>query len=129
MSATRSLFERRDVIIVASVSCIYGIGSPEAYYGMMLLLEKGQSIAREAILRKLVEIQYDRAEDLRRGTFRVRGDMIEIYPPYEDFGCARGTVGQPDRSDSPDRSAHRRIVRSERRRNHARADLSEDRTT
>ena len=57
MSATRSLFERRDVIVVASVSCIYGIGSPEAYYGMMLLLEKGQSIARESILRKLVEIQ------------------------------------------------------------------------
>src|SRR5271167_655535 len=85
MSATRSLFERRDVIIVASVSCIYGIGSPEAYYGMMLMLEKGQSIAREAILRKLVEIQYDRAEDLRRGTFRVRGDMIEIYPPYDDY--------------------------------------------
>ena len=85
MSATRSLFERRDVIIVASVSCIYGIGSPEAYYGMMLMLEKGQSIAREAILRKLVEIQYDRAEDLRRGSFRVRGDMIEIYPPYDDF--------------------------------------------
>ena len=85
MSATRSLFERRDVIIVASVSCIYGIGSPEAYYGMMLMLEKGQPIAREAILRKLVEIQYERAEDLRRGTFRVRGDMIEIYPPYEDF--------------------------------------------
>jgi excinuclease ABC subunit B len=85
MSATRSLFERRDVIIVASVSCIYGIGSPEAYYGMMLMLEKGQSIARESILRKLVEIQYERAEDLRRGTFRVRGDMIEIYPPYDDF--------------------------------------------
>jgi len=86
MSATRSLFERRDVIIVASVSCIYGIGSPEAYYGMMLMLEKGQSIAREAMLRKLVEIQYDRAEDLRRGTFRVRGDTIEIYPPYDDYG-------------------------------------------
>jgi len=86
MSATRSLFERRDVVIVASVSCTYGIGSPEAYYGMMLMLEKGQSIAREAILRKLVEIQYDRGEDLRRGTFRVRGDMIEIYPPYDDFG-------------------------------------------
>ena len=85
MSATRSLFERRDVIVVASVSCIYGIGSPEAYYGMMLMLEKGQSIAREAILRKLVEIQYERSEDLRRGTFRVRGDMIEIYPPYDDF--------------------------------------------
>ncbi len=86
MSATRSLFERRDVIVVASVSSIYGIGSPEAYYGMMLMLERGQSIAREAILRKLVEIQYDRSEDLRRGTFRARGDMIEIHPPYEDFG-------------------------------------------
>jgi excinuclease ABC subunit B len=85
MSATRSLFERRDVVIVASVSCIYGLGSPEAYYGMLLMLDKGQSIAREAILRKLVEIQYDRAEDLRRGTFRVRGDIIEIYPPYDDL--------------------------------------------
>ena len=85
MSATRSLFERRDVIVVASVSCIYGLGSPEAYYGMMQLIEKGQSVAREAILRKLVEIQYERAEDLRRGTFRVRGDMIEIYPPYDDL--------------------------------------------
>src|SRR6202166_3700919 len=85
MSATRSLFERRDVIIVAPGSCIYGIGSPDAYFGMILMLEKGQSIAREAILRKLVEIQYDRAEDLRRGTFRVRGDILEIYPPYEDF--------------------------------------------
>ena len=85
MSATRSLFERRDVIIVASVSCIYGIGSPEAYYGMVLSLDKSQSIPREAMLRKLVEIQYDRAEELRRGTFRVRGDTIEIYPSYEDF--------------------------------------------
>ena len=85
MSATRSLFERRDVIIVASVSCIYGIGSPEAYFGMMLMLEKGQQIARESILRKLIEIQYERSEDLRRGTFRVRGDMIEIYPPYDDL--------------------------------------------
>jgi excinuclease ABC subunit B len=85
MSATRSLFERRDVIVVASVSCIYGLGSPEAYYGMMQLIEKGQSVARESILRKLVEIQYERAEDLRRGTFRVRGDMIEIYPPYDDL--------------------------------------------
>src|SRR5262250_253754 len=85
MSATRSLFERRDVVIVASVSCIYGLGSPEAYYGMLLMLEKGQSTAREALLRKLVEIQYERAEELRRGTFRVRGDRIEIYPPYEDL--------------------------------------------
>jgi excinuclease ABC subunit B len=85
MSATRSLFERRDVIIVASVSCIYGLGSPEAYYGMMLLLERGQSTAREVILRKLVDIHYERSEDLRRGSFRVRGDRIEIYPPYEDY--------------------------------------------
>jgi excinuclease ABC subunit B len=85
MSATRSLFERRDVIVVASVSCIYGLGSPEAYYGMMQLIEKGQSIAREAILRKLVEIQYERSEDLKRGTFRVRGDLVEIYPPYDDL--------------------------------------------
>ena len=84
MSATRSLFERRDVVVVASVSCIYGLGSPEAYYGMLVMLEKGQSIARQALLRRLVDIQYERAEDLRRGTFRVRGDMIEIYPPYED---------------------------------------------
>ena len=88
MSATRSLFERRDVIVVASVSCIYGIGSPEAYYGMLLMVEKGQSTDREAMLRKLVEMQYERAEDLRRGTFRVRGDRLEIYPPYEDNGYA-----------------------------------------
>jgi excinuclease ABC subunit B len=84
MSATRSLFERRDVIIVASVSCIYGLGSPEAYYGMLVMLEKGQHTSREALLHRFVDIQYDRSEDLRRGTFRVRGDMIEIYPTYED---------------------------------------------
>jgi excinuclease ABC subunit B len=88
MSATRSLFERRDVIVVASVSCIYGIGSPEAYYGMLLMVEKGQSTNREAMLRKLVEMQYQRTEDLRRGTFRVRGDRLEIFPPYEDNGYA-----------------------------------------
>src|SRR5579871_689239 len=88
MSATRSLFERRDVVVVASVSCIYGIGSPEAYYGMLLMVEKGQSTAREALLRKLVDMQYERAEDLRRGTFRVRGDRLEIYPPYEDNAYA-----------------------------------------
>ena len=85
MSATRSLFERRDCLIVASVSCIYGLGSPEAYYGMLLLLEKGQKISRQDILRRLVEIQYERDDlDFRRGTFRVRGDVIEIYPTYED---------------------------------------------
>jgi excinuclease ABC subunit B len=88
MSATRSLFERRDTIIVASVSCIYGIGSPEAYYGMLLLLERGQRIRREEIVRKLVEIQYERNdEDFRRGTFRVRGDSIEIFPTYEEYAC------------------------------------------
>jgi excinuclease ABC subunit B len=85
LAATRSLFERRDVIIVASVSCIYGLGSPEAYYGMLLFLEKGQRIKREDILKKLVEILYERTnEDFRRGTFRVRGDVIEIFPTYED---------------------------------------------
>jgi len=88
MSATRSLFERRDVIIVASVSCIYGIGSPESYFGMRVQIEKGQSTAREALLRKLVDNQYQRSDDLRRGTFRVRGDRLEIYPPYEDNAYA-----------------------------------------
>lgn len=86
MSATRSLFERRDVVIVASVSCIYGIGSPESYFGMTVHIEKGMQTSREALLRKLVDCQYERSEDLRRGTFRVRGDMIEIYPPYQDEG-------------------------------------------
>jgi len=86
LSATRSLFERRDVIIVASVSCIYGLGSPEAYYGMMLPLENGQRIDREQILRKLVEIQYERNDaDFNRGAFRVRGDIVEVYPSYEDI--------------------------------------------
>jgi excinuclease ABC subunit B len=86
LSATRSLFERRDCIIIASVSCIYGLGSPEAYYGMLLFLEKGQRIKREDILRKLVEILYERSDgDLRRGTFRVRGDVIEVSPPYDDM--------------------------------------------
>ncbi len=84
MSATRSLFERRDVVIVASVSCIYGIGSPDAYFGMLVMLEKGFQTTREALLRRFVDIQYERSEDLRRGTFRVRGDILEIYPTYED---------------------------------------------
>ncbi len=94
MSATRSLFERTDVIVVASVSCIYGIGSPEAYYGLIVMLEKGQQISREAMLHRLVDIQYERSEDLRRGTFRVRGDMIEIYPPYQDQGYRIEMWGQ-----------------------------------
>ena len=85
MSATRSLFERRDCLIVSSVSCIYGLGSPEAYYGMLLLLEKGQKIRRQDVLRRLVEIQYERNDvDFRRGYFRVRGDVIEVFPTYED---------------------------------------------
>ena len=85
LSATRSLFERRDCIIVASVSCIYGLGSPEAYYGMLLFLEKGQKIRRADIVSKLVEILYERNDvDFKRGTFRVRGDIIEVFPTYED---------------------------------------------
>jgi excinuclease ABC subunit B len=85
LSATRSLFERRDCIIVASVSCIYGLGSPEAYYGMLLLLEQGQRITRKEIIAKLVDILYDRNDhDFKRGTFRVRGDVIEVHPAYEE---------------------------------------------
>jgi excinuclease ABC subunit B len=104
LAATRSLFERRDCIIVASVSCIYGLGSPEAYYGMLLFLEKGQKIKRQDIVRKLVEILYERTEgDFRRGTFRVRGDIIEIFPTYDDnayriemFGDEVETLAQID---------------------------------
>ncbi|MFQ5989664.1 MAG: DEAD/DEAH box helicase family protein, partial [Candidatus Methylomirabilales bacterium] len=84
-SATHSLLERRDVIIVASVSCIYGLGSPEAYYGMMVFLELNGWCQREEMLRKLVEIQYQRNDyDFHRGTFRVRGDVVEIFPAYAD---------------------------------------------
>jgi excinuclease ABC subunit B len=86
LSATRSLFERRDALIVASVSCIYGLGSPEAYYGMMLFVEKGQKVKREDITRKLVHILYERTNgEFRRGTFRVRGDVIEVFPTYDDM--------------------------------------------
>jgi excinuclease ABC subunit B len=85
LSATRSLFERRDCIIVASVSCIYGLGSPDAYYGMLLMLEKGQKIARQQITSRLVDILYERTEgDFKRGAFRVRGDVIELFPTYDD---------------------------------------------
>ncbi len=80
-AATNALFERNDVIVVASVSCIYGLGSPEAYHGMLLFLEQGQRIERDAVLRKLVDIQYERNDyDFHRGTFRVRGDVVEIFP-------------------------------------------------
>jgi excinuclease ABC subunit B len=94
LSATRSLFERRDVLIVASVSCIYGLGSPEAYYGLVLSLERGQTTSREDILRKLVEIQYERNDhEGTRGTFRARGDIIEVYPSYDDVGLRIGLFG------------------------------------
>src|SRR3954453_15410362 len=87
LSATRSLFERRDVIIVASVSCIYGLGSPESYYGMLLFVRQGEALDRHELLAKLVEARYDRNDfDLRRGTFRVRGDVIELVPAYEETG-------------------------------------------
>ena len=94
LSATKSLFERRDCVIVASVSCIYGLGSPEAYYGMLLMLEQGQKISRGEILRRLVEILYERDDtNFRRGTFRVRGDVIELYPTYEDYAYRIGLFG------------------------------------
>jgi excinuclease ABC subunit B len=87
LSATRSLFERRDIVIIASVSCIYGLGSPEAYYSMLVALEKGQTIPRRDLLTKLVEILYERNDlDFKRGTFRVRGDTIEVHPTYENIG-------------------------------------------
>ena len=94
LSATRSLFERRDCIIVASVSCIYGLGSPEAYYGMLLMLEKGQQIGRDALLKRLVEILYERKDgELKRGAFRVVGDVIEVYPTYDDYAFRIGMWG------------------------------------
>ncbi len=89
-SATRSLFERNDVIIVASVSCIFGLGSAEAYYGLVVFLEVGADIDRDDLLKDLVELQYERNDiAFERGTFRVRGDVIEIYPPYEDSRALR----------------------------------------
>ena len=89
-AATHALFERRDVIIVASVSCIYGIGSAEAYYGLLVQLEKGQAVDRDTIIRKLVEIQYERNDyDLYRGMFRVRGDVLEIVPASQDVDAIR----------------------------------------
>jgi excinuclease ABC subunit B len=89
-SATRSLFDRNDVIIVASVSCIYGLGSPEAYHGMLLYLEEGMEKDRKEVLRKLVDILYERNDiDFHRGTFRVRGDRVEIFPAYEEDRALR----------------------------------------
>jgi len=86
LCATNSLFQRKDVIIVASVSCIYGIGSPQTYYSMSFTLRKDQTISRKKILKNLVDIQYERKDaDFKRGTFRVRGDIVEMFPSYEDF--------------------------------------------
>ncbi|MCA1630355.1 MAG: excinuclease ABC subunit UvrB [Acidobacteria bacterium] len=85
LSATRALFERRDVIVVASVSCIYGLGDPDAYYDMILFLEPGMKMKREQLLQKLVELQYERSDtEFDRGSFRVRGDVVEVYPSYQD---------------------------------------------
>ncbi len=89
-SATKALLERRDTLIVASVSCIYGLGSPEAYFNLMVYLEEGTAIQRDVMLRKLVDIQYQRSDfDFHRGTFRVRGDIVEIFPAYEDSSALR----------------------------------------
>ena len=89
-AATKALLERRDTLIVASVSCIYGLGSPEAYFDMMVYLEEGMTINRDQMLRKLVDIQYQRSDyDFHRGTFRVRGDIVEIFPAYEDRSALR----------------------------------------
>ena len=87
LSATRSLFERRDCIIVASVSCIYGLGSPDAYYGMLLMIEKGERISREELAKRLVKILYQRKDggEFSRGSFRMTGDVIEVYPTYDDY--------------------------------------------
>ena len=85
MSATRALFERRDVIVVASVSCIYGLGDPDAYYGLLFFVEPGGRMSRDLLLQRLVELQYERSDiNFNRGTFRVRGDVVEIYPSYQD---------------------------------------------
>src|SRR5213080_1600457 len=85
LSATRALFERRDVIVVASVSCIYGLGDPDAYYNMLVFIEPGQKIKREEFIERLVELQYERVNiDFDRGVFRVRGDVVELHPSYMD---------------------------------------------
>jgi len=85
MSATRALFERRDVIVVASVSCIYGLGDPDAYYGLLFFVEPGGRMSRDVLLQRLVELQYERSDiNFQRGTFRVRGDVVEIFPSYQD---------------------------------------------
>lgn len=142
LSATRSLFERRDSIIVASVSCIYGLGSPEAYYGMLLFLEKGQKIRRNDIFSKLVEILYERNDvDFRRGTFRVRGDVIEVFPTYDDnayrielFGDEVDSLSQIDPLFGTVKQKYTRLpiypkshyVMSQNQRNHAMQTILEE---
>ncbi len=118
LSATRSLFERRDVIIVSSVSCIYGLGSPEAYFDMLLPLHCGQQVEREWLLRKLVEIHYERNDhEFTRGTFRVRGDVIEVYPAYDEealrielFGDAIEGISSIDPITGHSKRQHQKIA-------------------
>lgn len=118
LSATRSLFERRDVIIVSSVSCIYGLGSPEAYFDMLLPLHCGQQVEREWLLRKLVEIHYERNDhEFTRGTFRVRGDVIEVYPAYDEqalrielFGDAIEEISSIDPITGHSKKQHQKIA-------------------
>src|SRR3990172_11688352 len=89
-AATKALLERTDVIVVASVSCIYGLGSPSSYFDMLVVLERGDAVERDALLRKLVDMQYQRNDyDFHRGTFRVRGDVVEIFPAYEEAKAIR----------------------------------------
>src|SRR6185436_8834734 len=89
-AATKALLERNDVLVVASVSCIYGLGSPSSYFDMLVLLERGDTVERDGLLRKLVDIQYQRSDfDFSRGTFRVRGDVVEIFPAYEESRALR----------------------------------------
>ena len=116
-SATRALLERDDVVIVASVSCIYGIGSPEVYSQMVLNLRKGQRVERARLLRALVELQYKRNDhDFHRGTFRARGDSIEIFPAHlEDRAWRLSPVRRRDREHRRVRPADRRADRHARR--------------
>ena len=123
LSATRSLFERRDALIVASVSCIYGLGSPEAYYGMMMFLEKGQKIKREDITRRAGRHSLRANEgDFRRGTFRVRGDVIEVFPTYDDMAYRIELWGDEISIAHADRS----VVWHGEAEVYAAADLSQD---
>jgi len=116
-AATMALLERRDALIVASVSCIYGLGSPEAYFEMMVYLEEGMKIERDYLLRRLVDIQYQRNDyDFHRGTFRVRGDIVEVFPAYEDSSSMRieffdDKVESLQEFDPMRGKVHRRVAR------------------